>query len=289
MRARAGVVGAAAMVLVACGSLADAQGPATIELDMSAPRPTAQLQIGQEPPVTAIFDTGAAGSILRLDYAQRLDLPRQGAARAAGVGGRPVEGFRTTISGSLGGAQFDSSLAVALDIPLPLPGIDAIISPNVFAGRLVRFDFTAARAQVLPRDAANTPRVAAVPYMGEDSHGRINRTPAVEVLLPNGQTVMAMADTGALGGLRLPLAMAEQLTLLAQLEPRDPVRMIGREIPAFTGRVSGVVRVGPLELRDPEVIFIDSTDHPSVVGFDVLRQGVLVLDPLERRSWFLLG
>jgi hypothetical protein len=41
-------------------------------------------------------------------------------------------------------------------------------------------------------------------------------------------------------------------------------------------------------LQDPEVVFFEGDDHPAVVGYDVLRQGVLVLDPAGHRSWFLL-
>ncbi len=268
---------------------AQAQGGGAVEtipLDLGGPRLTAQLRIGASAPVTAIFDTGAAGSVLKLSYATRIGAPNQGEAAASAPGGTPISGYRTTIEGTLGNARFGRAMAVALDIPLPLEGIDAIISPSVFSGRLVRFDFPMSVAEVLPKTAAAIPAGPGTSYHG-DNHGHmVRRIPAIELVLPGQPGLMAIADTGASRGLLLPLRMAASLPLATPLAPAPPVRMVGIAFEAQTARLRGVARIGALELREPEITFVDG-ETTANVGFSILRQAVLVLDPEAHRSWLL--
>ena len=260
---------------------------ANVPLDLTGPRPTAQLRIGENPAVTAIFDTGAAASVVRRGYADQIHMPDEGPAQASGPNGTPIQGYRTTIAeGRLGDAHFSNALAVALEIPLPLPGIDAVISPAVFAGRLVRINFAANVAEILPKTDANIPTGQSDAYTGENGHGRIRRVPSVRVELPGGEIVRAMGDTGAAAGLRLPINMADSLPFAGPLTPRDPVRRIGSTLPAHTAQLQGSVRVGPIVLENPEIVFVEGEYEP-LVGADVLRQGVFVLDPEEFRSWLL--
>ncbi len=281
---------AAGALLAATACNVSARGddpPATIPLDLTGPRPTAQLVIGNAAPVTAIFDTGAAASVLKLEYAQRLGLPNQGAAAAHGPSGAPVQGFRTTLQlASLGGAHFDSALAVALDIPLPLEGVDAIISPSVFSGRVVRFDFAASAAHVLPRTDENIPDEAGQPYVGETTHGQMRRTPGVQITLPGAAPLIAILDTGSAGTLSVPLAMAEGVALSGPLEAGPPQRMVGISRPAFLARLNGNVRIGALTVENPEIRFVDGATE-VIVGMGALRNAIIVLDPQGQRSWLL--
>lgn len=275
------------LAVAACNAGAQDAVAADIALDLTGPRPTAQLTVGDAAPVTAIFDSGAAASVLRLSYARGIGVPNEGAANAHGPNGSPVSGFRTTIAhASLGQAQFDNALAVALDIPLPLEGVDAIISPAVFTGRLIRFDFAAGVAQVLPLTRENTPQSPAEPYIGENSHGMIRRTPGATVSLPGGVQASATVDTGGSRGLALPLALAQRVPLQEPLTPDQPMRLVGAEWPASKGRINGAVRIGGLVLQNPEVTFADGAPF-GIVGMPVLRNSVIVLDPAGQRSWVL--
>jgi len=177
-------------------------------------------------------------------------------------------------------------LAVALDIPLPLPGIDAVVSPAVFTGRFVKFDFHAGHVQILPKTAANTPTGAANDYLGADSHGHINRVPSVQVTLPGRAPFIAMADTGAQRGIALPLTMAQGLALAGPLQPADPVRMVGVTLNASHAQLEGAIRIGPLTLQNPDITFVDGAEFANI-GFPVLRNAVIVLDPEVHRSWVL--
>lgn len=280
-------IAAGAFALIACSAGADTDIAESIALDLTGPRPTAQLAIGDAEPVTAIFDTGAAASVLKRGYAERLGLVNEGAAAAHGPSGTPVPGFRTTIrEGSLGGVSFAPAVAVAFDIPLPLENVEAIISPEVFAGRLVRFDFAGSRADVLPLTADHIPPAESYPYRGEQSHGRRMQTPGVQVILPNGASIAAILDTGSARGLSLPLEVAQSLTLAEPLTPDAPQRLVGVEHPAFRARIEGDVRIGPLTLQNPEARFIEGATV-SIVGMQVLRDTIVVVDPEGRRSWVL--
>jgi hypothetical protein len=274
-------------VASACNvSARDADVASIIPLDLTGPRPTAQLTIGDSAPVTAIFDSGAAASVLRRTYAEQMALPNQGAAQARGSASGPsVQGFRTTIENArLGDAAFGPVLAVAFDIQLPLPGVDAIISPEVFSGRFIQFDFANGVARVLPISGANTPTSASEPYIGENAHGSIGRTPGVSVHLPNGDVVAATLDTGSRGGITLPHALAATLPLREGLTADEPVRLVGVEHVAYRARLDGVVHIGELSLTDPEVRFAVGLDR-AIVGMRVLRNSVVTLDPAGHRAW----
>jgi hypothetical protein len=264
------------------------EGSAQIAMDLTGPRPTVQLKIGSLPPATAIFDTGAAASILKTDYARALHLPDEGAAHAAGPGGAPVDGFRTTIKGQLGSARFGPAMAVALDIPLPLPGVSAVISPSVFEGRLVRLDFQKSVAQILPKNAGTIPPAPAQPYSGGGLHVMtVTRIPTASLTLPGGRKLVLDVDTGWQGGLELPLSMARELPLLSPPVPGPALRMIGSSTPTFTARLKGFAYLGPVALANPEISFVAGDAAHAKVGMRILRQTVLVLDPEEHRAWVL--
>jgi hypothetical protein len=275
------------LATAACGGADTPAAPQSIGLDLSGPRPTVALRLENGASGVAIFDSGAAASVVKLDFARRADVPELGPANAAGPGGRPIAGYRTEIKGVLGGAaSFGPTLAVALDIPLPLPGVDAVISPSVFAGRLVRFDFAHAMVQVLPDGASSRPPGPGYAYRGANGPSVAASTPAAPVQLPDGETVSADLDTGFPGGLELPLDIARRLPLREALAPMAAAQTIGAERPRFHGRIAGVVRIGPLVLTDPEITAVDGAPTAKL-GMAVLRPVVIVLSPADGRDWLL--
>jgi hypothetical protein len=84
----------------------------------------------------------------------------------------------------------------------------------------------------------------------------------------------------------LPLEIADRIPLKAPLTPAKPARMAGGEHAAYTSRIDGVVRIGPITLVDPDVTFIEQF-HYANVGFSLLKDLTIVLDPAEKRSWLL--
>jgi hypothetical protein len=159
------------LVILGCAP-APARLDQTIVLDLSGPHPTAQLFIGSRSPVTVIFDTGAGMNIVGTALATSLGLPNNGVVAVGSPGATaPLSGFVTAIPfARLGDAVIDNAQAVAIDLPMLLPGIAGVISPNSFSGRLVQFEFARARAIVVDRTKARMPEGPGDPYGGEIGH-----------------------------------------------------------------------------------------------------------------------
>lgn len=275
--------GFALAAALAVASPAVASDAPIIPLDVTGPRPTAQLVIGAHAPATVIFDTGAAGSVLLPDYAAKVALPNEGEARVGSpAGGAPRIGYRTTIaSARLGEAQFANARAVVVDLGLPLEGISGVISPYVFSGSLVRFELKRSRVVIAPKTPETIPTGESLSYGGR------HPLPSATIDVA-GIKVEAHIDTGNGRGLALPLELAQQVKLKTPLTPTKELRMVSSAHKAFTAEISGTVTIGPLTLSDPAVVFVEGVPTANV-GFSVLKELTIVLDPAERRGWLLPG
>lgn len=252
-----------------------------IPLDVTGPRPTAELTIQNNPPVRVIFDSGAGGSVINTDYAKKIGLPNEGEVAVGSPGGqRWLPAYRTTLpAAKLGEADITGATARVVDLGLPLPGISGVMSPNIFSGALVRFELAKARVVVADKTPATIPPSQAHAYYGA------HPLPSIEIDVAGVKTV-AHLDTGSGRGLMLPLALAKQVKLKEPLKPTRSARAAGGEHPAFISRIDGVVTIGPLTLTDPTVVAVDGFPHANV-GFSILKEMTLVLDPGEQRSWLL--
>jgi len=258
--------------------------PQIIPLDLTGPHPTAQLTVDGHAPFAVIFDSGAGANLFATAVAKDLGLPNEGEIQVGSPGASaPLVGFRTTLRHArLGDAEIKNAFAVVVDIPGAMGSISGAISPNAFSGRLVRFEFAASRALVLDKAPGAVPSGPAYRYAGEGGHA----LPAVEIEVA-GKKILAHADSGSGHGLGFPLELAKQLPLLGPLEPRPDIHMMGGDHKAYAARISGKVRVGPLELTDPEVGFAEGVPIANV-GIEVLKRLTLVLDPETQRDWVLL-
>lgn len=281
MRVLDRILVAAVAAALAVSPSARAGDGAIIPLDVGGPRPTAELVIGAHAPVTVIFDTGAAGSVLVPDYAAKVGVPNEGEARVGSpAGGAPRVGYRTTIaSARLGEATFTNARAVVVDLGLPLEGISGVISPYVFSGSLVRFELKQSRVVIAPKTPETIPNGDALAYGGR------HPLPSVTIDVA-GVKIEAHIDTGNGRGLALPLEFAKRLKLKTPLTPTKDLRMVSSAHKAFTAEISGTVQIGPLTLTDPAVVFVEGVPSANV-GFSVLKELTIVLDPAEQRGWLL--
>lgn len=250
-----------------------------IPLDTSGPRPTAQLTIGADPPVTVIFDSGAGGSVLSREIGARHRLPNQGAIHVSSPGAkRALPAYFTTLPAArLGGIDITGARAVVADLGVPLPGVSGVMSPNLFMGSLVRFELAKSRVVVTPR--SQPPAGEAHPYAGA------HPLPSIKIDVA-GVQLSAHLDTGSGRGFSLPLEIADKIPLKAPLMPAESVKMAGGERKAFVSRVDGKVRIGPITLVDPPVTFIERFEYANV-GFSILKDWTLVLDPERQQSWIV--
>ena len=158
---------------------------------------------------------------------------------------------------------------------VPLAGV---LSPNIFAGRLVTVDFGRGELRIGDRNAA--PLGVGSPYANlHDGHA----LPAIGVDV-GGQAFNALIDTGAPGGLTFPYSMASSLPLTSAPVRVGTVRFVDGEHARYSATLVGDVRVGALTLTNPEVELIDGLPFVNI-GMGLLRGMSITLDPEARLVW----
>jgi predicted aspartyl protease len=280
---------AAIAAILMAGVPADAQhsAPSVVPLDMSGQRPIAMLAVGTQEPVPVIFDTGASGNVLDIEYARQIGLPNQGEAAIHAPAGAPMQGFRTTIAeGRLGNVSIGGARAAAIASPaLQHLGVRGVFGPNSFSGRLVHLDLARGEIRVTDKNPATIPSGPSHPY--SDGASGLPGLPAVGIEI-GARRFDAHLDTGSPGLLMFPTEMASQLPLEAPMQLSDrPARFAdGTPRNIYVARLRGTVRVGPLTFENPEIRFMDGL-HRVNVGMQALRGLTIVIDPAERRSWLV--
>ena len=161
-----------------------------------------------------------------------------------------------------------------------------MISPGVFKGRFIRFDFGRSLAEVLDLTAENTPAGRPGGYSGGLNPFNVTSLPYARGEFPGGVTRNVDIDTGPARGLVLPADMAATLPLAGPLEPAEDLRLIGITRKATEARIAGVVTLGGIAFDSPEATFGEGMKTPHV-GMVLLRSTRIVLDPEGRRTWLL--
>jgi len=273
------VVLSSPLVLATLPQFAEAADDIILPLDMSGPRPAIRVQIADGPEELWVFDTGAGGGVIDIERARALGLPELRPARVGSpAGGTPVEGFMTTIGGARVG---DIMLPEFSAVAMPFPGhVGAgVLSPNMFAGRLVTLDI--ANATVRVHDREGEAPTDATPYDGA------RPLPSIPVSVA-GQAFSAHLDTGAPGTLIFPYALANSLPLAAPPEQTGVARLIDGERLRYAAVLTAPVQVGPLAIENPQIDLVDGLPNVNV-GAQVLRRMVVTLDPERHLSWARLN
>jgi aspartyl protease len=274
-----------ALAAFAAAFLQPAAATETVPLDLGGPRPIAMLTIGAGEAVPVIFDTGASGNVLDIDYARAAGLPDEGPAQVGTpAGGPPLIGFRTRIdAGRLGNASLAGARAVALSMgAMQRLNVRGVFGPGTFSGRLVHLDLARGEIRVTAKNAETLPSGPSHPY----SDMGMRSLPGVAVEI-GGRSYHAHMDTGQPGMLMMPMAMTGEVPLDGALADGAPARLAdGVPRAVRIGRIRGTVRVGPIALENPEVRFMEGLNRVNV-GMAVLRGATIVFDPAERRSWLL--
>lgn len=279
---------AVAAALVAAAQPAPQQMQ-VIPLDVSGPRPIAMLTIGSRAPVPVIFDTGASGNVLDIDFARESSLPNMGEASVHAPSGAPIPGFQTSLAEArLGEVPLADARAVALASPAGRHlGVKGVFGPGSFAGRLVHLDLGRGELRITEKTPTTIPAGVSYPYSGDPNRPGLPGLPAVPVEIA-GQTFPAHVDTGQPGLLMFPTAMASQLPLESPMRLSERQARFADGVPRnlYDARIRGIVRVGPLTFENPEVKFMDGLNRVNV-GVQALGSVTVVLDPEERRSWLV--
>lgn len=246
------------------------------------------VRSAENAPFPVVFDTGTNGNAVDLKIIKALQL-------------KPVPNHINKVVDGATGASFDAHEYAMPDIsigslkigsrqiagyPYDVPDEAGIFGPNLFIGQLVYVDLGASRVCVINKASFAKPERPPIPYLGAKGNG----LPALELLLPwkDGSTpdgaVIAKLDSGNNNALLLPESYMDQLQFLRPVTTVGRATSISGSRDVKGGQIHGEVKIGPVSLINPDVIFTGQTPN---AGLPVIRQLRFILDPEAEQSWLL--
>jgi hypothetical protein len=252
-------------------------GPAqeVIPLYAAGPRALAMLTLGDGPPAPVVFDTGEDKAWLVAPFAKRLGLKV--------IGAGPLVDEATGKTSTVPLIELPAPKISGVPVtPIQFSMVDyeepdmvGVFGPGAFTGRLVTLELSHHRARIAPLTPENIPVGKASPYF--------HALPAMMIDVA-GIPALAHLDSGSTLGLGLGKGLMSKLKLKTQPVVIGQARSVSGAQDLYGAQIDGDVRVGPLTLHDPEVVFAGDGERANV-GYDIVRQLVLVMDPAGQRSW----
>jgi hypothetical protein len=238
-------------------------------------RPAVEGSINGKGPYLMILDSGASANVLTPDLIQELALPAApGLAGGALVRMTDLRIGDTTLTG-VTAARISLLSALAGDRPPR-----GVLSASGFPGCLVTLDYpgkqVTIRKGVLP--PADDRRV--FQYSSEDM------LPKVPIRIA-GHLYHLDLDSGAPGGVTLPIRDEQDLSLSDAPAPVGQARTNAGEFPVFRASISGAVTLGEFSLDVTHIEFSDvrpgAAAPTGTIGSRVLGQFIVTLDATNRR------
>jgi len=238
-------------------------------------RPAVEATVNGKGPYLFLFDTGASANVLFPDIIREAALPAApGLPGMSLVRMEEVRIGEATLTG-VTAAQIPFLAGLAGDRPPR-----GVLSASGFPGCLVTLDYHARRVSIR-KGALPTPDDRRVfQYLAEDT------LPRVPVRIA-GHEYRLHVDSGAPGGLTLPLRDEHDLPLSGTPTQVRTARTNAGESPVFRASVTGAVTLGEYSLDVREIEFSDlrpSAAQPvGTIGSRILGQFVLTVDATNHR------
>jgi hypothetical protein len=253
------------------------QGPdsaVTLPMHWFGKKPVIEAKINGRGPYQFFFDTGAQGTVLGLDLVEELRLKVVGKGEVTSPGGKGIPSKQVRFGLEVGGLNVKDASAFAFDrarLYRDPAAPKGVLSPRVFSGYLVIFDFP--RERFLIRKG-ELPAADDITIFACDPKQPI---PALPINVA-GRKVLAHVDTGAPGGLTLPLSMAGQLPLAEKPTVIGRGRRVDREVVVYGAKLQGQIKLGRYALENPSVRFVEGSSSVGNIGSDILRRFALTFD-----------
>ena len=240
-----------------------------------AGRPAVGGTINGKGPYVMILDTGASASVLSPDLIQELALPAApGLAGGALVRMAELRIGDTTLTGVT--AARISLLSAFVGDRSPR----GVLSASGFPGCLVTLDYPGKQVRIRKGALPPADDRRVFQYSTEDM------LPKVPIGIA-GHVYRLDVDSGAPGGVTLPIRDEQDLPLSDAPAPVGQARSNAGEFPVFRASLSGAVALGEFSLDVTHIEFSDL--RPGVaaptgtIGSRVLGQFVVTLDATNRR------
>lgn len=250
----------------------------SVPMDASGGRPIVEVTIGGKGPYRFIVDSGAAGVVLTDELADSLDLEVLGEALIGSpAGGPPKPGRIVNVPRlEIGSARISGIHAVAGALPMKKDGdYQGVLSPALFPGHLVTFDFPARVVRVRAGELPAADDKEVFEYEAEE------RLPTVALDVA-GTKIDAHLDTGAPHGFSLPARYAATLPLAGAPVDAGKARLVDREAALTSATLLGAARLGRFAFDRPSIVFNDAIPMGNV-GTAILKDFAMTLDWTHHR------
>jgi hypothetical protein len=276
------------LLLLAPGSPAQSRPDAALNVVTEVPfqiqgsRATLEVRVNGEGPFTFGFDTGASGAAwVTQALKEKLDLQivdRIVVSDDSNVKGRSTDAVRVD-SITLGSASFNRLTAPVLgDGPRKEGEPYGTLGFELFENYVLTLDYPAQRLRIatgqLP--VPDGRRVLAYRIDGGSPHVRVQFA---------GVDVETRIDSGNVGGILMPLSLANKLPLAGPLQKAGRVASALNEFDLFRAELDGDVQIGDVTIAGPTLFFSDLVQTPNL-GRNVLRSFAITFDQAHQRVQF---
>lgn len=247
------------------------------------PNPIVEVRVNGHGPFRFMLDTGGQGHA-RADAAlvTTLNLPVVGQVRGGDGGGNTIAmdvvRFDTL---ALGGAVFRNIEAASRDYNRNATAgrIDGVLGLQLFANHLLTIDYLKQQIHITPGalPAPDGNRVLA--YDG--ARGTVSLP-----LKVGPEVIQADIDTGSMGAIMLPSAMAARLPLAAPPAVSGQARTVSNTVTVLSAPLTGEVVLGSWRIPSPTLEFSDLFNAHANIGSQVLRAFAVTIDQSNRRVRF---
>jgi predicted aspartyl protease len=238
-----------------------------------------EAKVNGKGPYTFFFDTGAQGAVLDQGLAEELKLPVIGEGKIASPGGKGFPAKQVRFDLEIGDLKLPGMLAMSFDRSKLFPDPKSprgVLSAKMFPGNLVTLDFARDRLVVRPGELPNPDGKTVFACNPAEP------IPVIPITIA-GKEVQVHIDTGAAGGISLPLSVAERLPLASKPVEVGRGKRVDRELVIFGATLNGQAKIGTLVLDNPKLRLEESKFERGILGNEILRRFELTFDSKNNR------
>ena len=231
-------------------------------------------------PFPFIFDTGAQGSVIDVEFAREQGLALGQEVRVGSPGGGGRQGYLVNLEKvGIGGLSLSDVPSVAFDgLPFPRSATSprGVLGPYSLKGLLVTLDYP---SQKLVFRRGELPEPDGKEVFGWDHSRPLPEIPATV----GGQAVVVHLDSGSSGGLSLPPTFTDRIKLDGPLVDKGYAMTVDQVKPVRGAPLAGNFVIGRYTLEKPTIHFIDMSKDFCNLGAVILSQFAVTIDPANTR------